>query len=244
MVLVFLVLVWVAVLAPWGIRRLRQGYADASIDSFHEQLHLLERTGPKLVQPAYRLTAAGDSREPDEPERFGEARARSGAVAAVGATPLGVPSTPRDRQSSMQHQRSRRRRRDVVVWLGVVVVASGVLGSLHSLHALWVVTFLSAAAIAAYVALAAYAQMLNAENEALKPVAQRVSAPPMAVDPPWLLRMPRHACSTSHLGVEVMESQSSRARAARSGFPGAWDEDAEEPRALVSAGPRHAAVGG
>ena len=58
MVVVVLVVLWIVVLAPvyWKGRTLRG--ATTSIDSFHRQLHLLERTGPKLVTPAYRLESA------------------------------------------------------------------------------------------------------------------------------------------------------------------------------------------
>ncbi|HTX62307.1 MAG TPA: hypothetical protein VMD28_01620, partial [Acidimicrobiales bacterium] len=55
LVLLVLAVLWVVVLTPRMVRHFRTGRSHASIDSFHEQLHLLERTGPKLVKPAYRL---------------------------------------------------------------------------------------------------------------------------------------------------------------------------------------------
>ncbi|MHB8220825.1 MAG: hypothetical protein ACYDHU_10990 [Acidimicrobiales bacterium] len=55
MVVLVLIGLWVVVLAPGVVRRLRERQPTESIDSFHQQLHLLERTGPKLVEPAYRL---------------------------------------------------------------------------------------------------------------------------------------------------------------------------------------------
>jgi len=48
MVIVVLVILWVVVLAPGLVRRFQERRADTSIDSFHEQLHLLERSGPRL----------------------------------------------------------------------------------------------------------------------------------------------------------------------------------------------------
>ncbi len=54
-VLLVLAIVWIVVLAPGLIKRWRERHSVESIDSFHYQLHLLERTGPKLVEPAYSL---------------------------------------------------------------------------------------------------------------------------------------------------------------------------------------------
>jgi len=60
-VLLLLVVLWVAVLAPGFVKRRRERRSTTSIDSFHHQLHLLERTGPKIVSPAFRLETAGAS---------------------------------------------------------------------------------------------------------------------------------------------------------------------------------------
>jgi hypothetical protein len=46
---------WVALLAPGVVKWLRTHKPTTSIASFHRQLRLLEHTGPKLVEPAYRL---------------------------------------------------------------------------------------------------------------------------------------------------------------------------------------------
>lgn len=46
---------WVALLAPGVVRWFRTHKPSTSIASFHRQLRLLEHTGPKLVEPAYRL---------------------------------------------------------------------------------------------------------------------------------------------------------------------------------------------
>ena len=42
MVVLILVVLWVVVLTPLGVRRLRERQGQSSIESFHEQLHLLE----------------------------------------------------------------------------------------------------------------------------------------------------------------------------------------------------------
>lgn len=59
MILLLLAVLWIVVLAPGLIKKRREHLSSTSIDSFHHQLHLLERTGPKIVSPAYRLEAAG-----------------------------------------------------------------------------------------------------------------------------------------------------------------------------------------
>jgi len=55
-VLILVAVLWVAVLVPSVISKLSERRSSGSIDHFHSQLDLLERTGPKLVSPAYRLT--------------------------------------------------------------------------------------------------------------------------------------------------------------------------------------------
>lgn len=58
MVVLLLIAVWGVVLIPvlWKRRSERQG--SNSIESFHHQLYLLERAGPKIVSPAFRLGTA------------------------------------------------------------------------------------------------------------------------------------------------------------------------------------------
>lgn len=72
--LVLVVLLWIAVLAPSVWRRYGERQGVGSIDSFHHQLQLLEHAGPKTVSPAYRLHTAAP-----------------GAAGAVGAPGAAVP---------------------------------------------------------------------------------------------------------------------------------------------------------
>lgn len=57
-VLLVLAILWAAVLVPGILKKRGERRSAASIDSFHRELHLLERTGPKIVSPAYRLETA------------------------------------------------------------------------------------------------------------------------------------------------------------------------------------------
>ena len=55
-VLILVAVLWIAVLVPSVISKLSERRSAGSIDHFHQRLNLLQRTGPKLVEPAYRLT--------------------------------------------------------------------------------------------------------------------------------------------------------------------------------------------
>jgi hypothetical protein len=61
MIVLILVALWIVVLSPAFVKKLLDRRSAVSIDTFHKQLHLLERTGPKLVSPAYRLETAQSS---------------------------------------------------------------------------------------------------------------------------------------------------------------------------------------
>ena len=226
MVVLVLVVLWIAVLTPRLLRHFREGSSHASIDSFHEQLHLLERTGPKLVQPAYRLEAP-DS-DPSMP-----GLALVDPAGAVHATPRLVRGI-RQKQSAWERRRSRRRRRDLLFGLIALAVVTGGLGVVHALHLLWAITGVSALAIGGYVALVAYAQMAHADRDAAGPVMPRMPSEPPRT---WGAGRPRHASTATTPAVAILGAGSPLA--ARAGYPGAWDDNE-----LLSAVPRHAASGG
>jgi hypothetical protein len=58
LILLVLVGLWIVVLAPAALKRLFDRRPTASIESFHQSLDLLQRTGPKIVPAAYRLQTA------------------------------------------------------------------------------------------------------------------------------------------------------------------------------------------
>ena len=233
LVVLVLVVLWAAVLTPRVIRHFREGRSHSSIDSFHEQLHLLERTGPKLVEPAYRL-GSDDTAVPGAALATRSTRGLALLDESSTRSPPPRRTQGASRQQSVwERRRTRRRRRDLLLGMIAVAVLTGGLGAVHALHLLWAVTGVSALAIAGYVALVAYAQMLHAEREAAKPI---VSHAPEGPPSPWVLARPRHAAGHPLPGVEVLTGSSPRA--ARAGFPGAWDDDD-----LASYTPRHAATG-
>jgi hypothetical protein len=79
-VLILVAVLWIAVLVPSVISKLSERRSAGSIDHFHERLDLLERTGPKLVAPAYRLTGTQSPANP------------TGAVAVAAAPPPRRPN--------------------------------------------------------------------------------------------------------------------------------------------------------
>jgi len=231
LVVLVLAIVWVAVLTPKVVRRFREAGSQSSIDSFHQQLHLLERAGPKLVAPAYRLETGDDatagggaSSSAQVPFRRAGRVTRSGLVLVddegpVGAAP-GWTAAVRRRRLANDRRRSRKRRRDLLVTLLGIAALTGVLGAMHALHLLWAITAVSVLALAAYVALAAYAQLLTADRQAARPIA----APPMPATPAWAARAQRQTADDRLAGVDAVAAGTRQA--ARAGYPGAWDREA------------------
>jgi hypothetical protein len=183
-ILLILVGAWVVFLVPALLKRGFERRPTASIESFHHQLDLLERTGLKLVTPAFRLQTARSG--------TGLAPCQSGypAVSSMPGAPNLVLLPPNDEladpypeypayeeysEPAPEHhphhrmveprRRARaRRRRNTVGALGVTVVMTGLLGILNPLHPLWMLTIAAGAALFAYVSLAIYAQALMAEQ--------------------------------------------------------------------------------
>lgn len=227
MVLLILVLLWAVVLTPHFVRKWLDRRPAGSIESFHHQLHLLERTGPKLVSPAYRLETAhpaGDSGQAGlvpisstplrpnlvllQPVGGGDAADCADVVDETSgehyrrlSPPVEVrptaPLSAAPRADELRRLRARRRRRDVFLGLVATVLVTGLAGIAPTLHGLWVLTGLAGLALAAYVGLALYAQLLAAETD---------TAPRHA---------PRHAS----------RPQVVAARDATAGYPGGWDTD-------------------
>jgi hypothetical protein len=255
LVVLILVALWVIALAPLGVRRLRERRGTASIESFHQQLHLLERTGPKVVAPANRLETAyshtglapGQSGFPAvssaPPRRPSLVLVSSASGPLTGAphqlgvfgdlstfAPVGhgasddaghLAGWAAREAHAAQRRRGRRHRRDVVVTLLLVVVLTASLGALHGLHLLWVLTGLGVLGLFGCVALAAYAQLLEADQRALRPVGSERTSP-------WDWADERKMPAARSQVVEV-----ARHSAARAGYPGAWDEDLPVARAAT-----------
>ena len=186
--LVLVVLLWVAVLAPSAWRRFGERQGVGSIDHFHHQLQLLEHAGPKTVAPAYRLHTAFPGGRSDEASRSRRrlVPTQAGAAAADGRRgrgrrrrwrrqPLragrrarsaraGLPAAGRARNCPVPPRQARRRCTTLLRCLGGVAISTALIGVFPGMHLAWVFTGLTGLAALGLVGLMAYAKELEAEQ--------------------------------------------------------------------------------
>ena len=227
--LVFVVLLWVAVLAPSAWRRFGERQGVGSIDHFHHQLQLLEHAGPKTVAPAYRLhTALPGGRSPDTaPDQAVDSsrpklvllRPTDDAAAAdvdgddgshyerVGVLDRPEPVCLPDvgvAPPAFRREQARRRCTVLLRCLAGVAISTGLIGLLPGMHMAWVFTGLSGLGALGLVGLMAYAKELEAEQARRR--SRRAVLDPAPRTDEW----------------------------ATAGYPGAWDDDDfEVPRAAA-----------
>ncbi len=225
--LVLVVLLWVAVLAPSAWRRFGERQGVGSIDHFHHQLQLLEHAGPKTVAPAYRLhtaTPRGTSTEvaadfavdssrpklvllrPTEDAASADVDGSDGShYERVGVLeppdPVWLPevsATP----PSFRREQARRRCTVLLRCLGGVALSTGLIGLFPGMHLAWVFTGIAGLAALGLAGLIAYAREIEAEQDRRRSRREALAAAPPGEDP------------------------------ATAGHPGAWDDDEylEEPR--------------
>ncbi len=220
--LVLVVLLWVAVLAPSAWRRFGERQGVGSIDHFHHQLQLLEHAGPKTVAPAYRLHTAVPGQGSAESSATGTDASRpklvllqatADANAAdvddddgthyqrVGVLdrpePACVPDVSAD-LPALRREQARRRCTVLLRCLCGVALSTGLIGMFPGFHLAWVFTGVAGVAALGLVGLMAYARELEAEQERRQ--ARRL------------------ASSRSGPGDPAVAP-------AAAGYPGAWDED-------------------
>ena len=231
--LVLVVLLWVAVLAPSAWRRFGERQGVGSIDHFHHQLQLLEHAAPKTVAPAYRLHTAVPGGSPaaasaptvdSSRPKLVLLRPTADAAAAdvddsdgchyerVGVLdspePVCLPEVGVDLREFRREQ-ARRRCTMLLRCLGGVAISTGLIGVFPGMHLAWVFTGLSGVAALGLVGLMAYAKELEAEQRRRRDRIEVGRGP--------------------HGGVGALDP-------AMAGYPGAWDDDDfeyEEPRAAA-----------
>jgi hypothetical protein len=218
--LVLVVLLWVAVLAPSAWRRFGERQGVGSIDHFHHQLQLLEHAGPKTVAPAYRLHTAF----PGQPSADGPAEVSvdSSRPKLVLLRPTADPSAADvdgddgahyervgvlDRPDpvclpeanvalpSVRREQARRRCTMLLRCLTGVAISTALIGVFPGMHLAWVFTGLAGLAALGLVGLMAYAKEIEAEQARRRTRREPVDVALRADDP------------------------------ATAGFPGAWDDD-------------------
>jgi hypothetical protein len=186
--LILVVLLWMAVLAPSAWRRFSERQGVGSIENFHHQLQLLEHAGPKMVAPAYRLhTAVPRGTAPPEPRQLADSsrpklvllRQTTDADAAdiaddegchyerVGVLdrpePLCLPETGAD-WPSVRREQARHRCTVFLRCLTGVALSTALIGLFPGMHMAWVFTGLTGLAALALVGLIAYAKEIEAER--------------------------------------------------------------------------------
>jgi hypothetical protein len=229
--LVLVAVLWVVVLTPSVLRRIRERGGVGSVDHFHHQLELLEHAGPKLVTPAYRLRSAGSGRSATPPSRpkLVLLRAVQDAQAADikdvdGAhyARVGVIQRPEPPLSPAQtdvelaayrRQQARQRCTFVLRLLAGAAVTTGILGALPALRLAWIFTGITGIAALALAGLIAYARELEGQRRQTRPR-------PLES---------RHSdYGTSEVSTFDDDGPAVFSGAAQAGFPGAWDDDEGE----------------
>ena len=187
--LVFVVLLWVAVLAPSAWRRFGDRQSVGSVDHFHHQLQLLEHAGPKTVSPAYRLHTALPGGSLDDPyvSQVDSSRPKlvllrptdDETAADVDDSegihyervcvldrpePVCLPEVGVD-VSRFRREQARNRCTVLLRCLCVAAISTGLIGILPGLHLAWIFTALSGVAALALVGLIGYAKELEVQQE-------------------------------------------------------------------------------
>ena len=228
--LVLVVFLWVAVLAPSAWRRFGERQGVGSIDHFHHQLQLLEHAGPKTVAPAYRLHTAFPGQQstdgpvavsvdssrpklvllrPTEDASAADVDGDDGAhYERVGVLdrpdPVCLPEVS-VALPSFRRDQARRRCTMLLRCLAGVAISTALIGVFPSMHLVWVFTGIAGLAALGLVGLMAYAKELEAEQARRHSRRTPIDTAPRADDP------------------------------ASAGYPGAWDDDEkfEVPRAAA-----------
>jgi hypothetical protein len=187
--LVVVVLLWLAVLAPSAWRRFTERQGVGSIDHFHHELQLLEHAGPKMVSPAYRLHTAlpgggadesampaVDSSRPklvllrptddvasaDVDDSEGVHYERVGVLDRP--EPVCFPEVSAD-LSHFRREEARNRCTVLLRCLTGVAISTGLIGIFPGMHLAWIFTGLSGVAALALAGLIGYAKELEVQQE-------------------------------------------------------------------------------
>jgi len=164
-VLLFLAVIWAAVLVPPMLRARAEGRPADSIGTFRRQLHVLQRTGPVVMPPAHSMRLARP-------------------------TGYGLPAVPmRMSPEAARRARTLKRRRDVLYGLLAAMGGTLVLGMLPSMRVLWGLHLVLDLLFAGYVAMLVRMRNMAAERE----LKLRFIPPAGATPEPALLALRRSA---------------------------------------------------
>jgi hypothetical protein len=251
--LVFVAVLWVVVLAPSVLRRIRERGGVGSVDHFHHQLELLEHAGPKMVTPAYRLRSSGsvsgadvsapvssrpklvllravhDAQAADIDGVDGSHYARVGVIDRPDP-PLSPAQTPTE-LAAYRRQQARQRCTFVLRLLAATAITTGIMGVVPALRLAWIFTGITGVAALALAGLIAYAR--EVEGQRRQPRSR-----------PW----DHEASMLGDHGPDAhgaaLHEPDVYGAAAQSGLPGAWDEEMDQGADLEYPPQRRAATGG
>lgn len=151
--------------------------AADSIGSFRQQLRVLERTSPSVIDPAHRLR----DRDILAPPPLAVSSAdRQMAPASLGRSLAGTPS-----MAALRRRQTLKRRRDVFFGLGLGTAGSFMLGLIPGLGVMWLLAAVLGVTMALYVAV--LIQLRNRAAERAMKVRFLPEAPRPA-EPALLLR--------------------------------------------------------
>jgi hypothetical protein len=164
LVLLVLAAIWAAVLIPPWLRSRAEGRPGDSISAFQRQQSVLRRTGPRV----HRVGSA--DHRPRPPAALAPPLAARSRLNTVAAHPARGPrpslaSPGWNGATGASRQRTLRRRRDVLVALGVGAGVTLLLGTLPFLRLLWTAHLVFDVLLVAYVALLIRHRNAAAERE-------------------------------------------------------------------------------
>ena len=168
MVLLFLAVIWAAVLVPPMLRARAEGRPADSIGNFRHQLSVLQRTAPGMVAPANSLRAP----------MMGPYRPIAPGLAIRSVSP-----------EAARRARTLKRRRDILFGLLGAMGGSLVLGLVPSLRVLWGLHVVLDVLFVGYVALLVRMRNVAAEREMKLRFLPSAPAP----EPALLLRRSAHS---------------------------------------------------
>lgn len=161
MVLVVLALIWAGVIVLWVRSKAASGRFTDSVGMFSRHLHVLERTGPSTVRAANRMRGPSlATQSPYVPRPRGQSATRMAGPATPGA--YGQPLSA----AALRRRQSRKRRRDIFLFLVAAAGCTFLLGLIPGLHKLLYLNLVVDILLAVYVALLVRMRNVAAERAA------------------------------------------------------------------------------
>lgn len=170
-ILVVLALVWAVALTPTVLRKLAERRSSYSVDRFHDSLHAIQFAGPDarsanpIAMRGVHVTGGSGSRRPmgfwpgTSPQLQPGHFAQSQQGAATTASPVIRPV-----QATRVNPHTAMRRRQVLGWIGGVLIGSLLLGFIPGASFFWDIAIVALVVGAAYIGLLVYFRRMAIER--------------------------------------------------------------------------------